>query len=512
MINCNHCGHDNLDEARFCEKCGGELVQESFCPSCGEPNDADAEFCEHCGASISGQVPPSSQTSPVPPPQSVVVEVHNKEKHGISRAWLLLLLLIPLLCFFVPDDSALGELLHDVDQIFPEDSPIGQFIPKIQNILPKISIITDPPEVGSIDSCADFQNAAKQNLSATAECAADGTTCDVIIAGAEVFALNVDVSYINHGFDTDITCKLENSVLICSVSKTKASPVPDVTVHHEIAGGQTCAYNLQPALTGQDDESVCCNRISGWFYNITYADGIFGFDLTCGDPSNIFPGFPVQQSYGKVYDKSGKYVSRIECSRQENIDLDFLICESMDAYNYADPNVTIDLMYLGPEGDSCQMEFEYDMFVPYKSSSNNGQCAPTAISTGYPFCRSGPGEGYNKKGNLEKDQNVTLVAKSGSGNWWKVQDPGCGVDCWVWGFWLDIQDDTSCLPVISGIEIGGSTPQPADPETEDPEDEGSGSEEPGDEEPGSEEPECLSPSDPACLYPECPCCRACVQF
>lgn len=55
---CNHCGHQNRKENKFCSKCGqriqiysinGKATQETAdCPNCGQPNSVESRFCSGC--------------------------------------------------------------------------------------------------------------------------------------------------------------------------------------------------------------------------------------------------------------------------------------------------------------------------------------------------------------------------------------------------------------------------------------------------------------------------------
>ena len=49
-MSCRICGHDNPDEARFCNACGGVLVPR--CPSCKAENPAGSRFCNVCGGAL----------------------------------------------------------------------------------------------------------------------------------------------------------------------------------------------------------------------------------------------------------------------------------------------------------------------------------------------------------------------------------------------------------------------------------------------------------------------------
>ena len=43
MVNCQNCGTEVVEGAKFCKNCGSEIVQEE------EVNDNDTKFCSNCG-------------------------------------------------------------------------------------------------------------------------------------------------------------------------------------------------------------------------------------------------------------------------------------------------------------------------------------------------------------------------------------------------------------------------------------------------------------------------------
>ncbi len=49
-MRCSGCGHDNKDEAKFCNECGTKL--EIVCASCSTPNPPGSKFCSECGTSL----------------------------------------------------------------------------------------------------------------------------------------------------------------------------------------------------------------------------------------------------------------------------------------------------------------------------------------------------------------------------------------------------------------------------------------------------------------------------
>jgi len=77
---------------------------------------------------------------------------------------------------------------------------------------------------------------------------------------------------------------------------------------------------------------------------------------------------------------------------------------------------------------------------------------PMATSTGYPFCRSGPGTAYNTITNLQPGQSFPITAVSGSGSWWEIAYNTSGGRCWVWDDLVTICGETDDIPVVSGTE------------------------------------------------------------
>ncbi|MCM1368023.1 MAG: zinc ribbon domain-containing protein [Roseburia sp.] len=52
---CGECGAENIDEAKFCVKCGSAIAESDdgvTCPNCGTQNTADSAFCVKCGTSL----------------------------------------------------------------------------------------------------------------------------------------------------------------------------------------------------------------------------------------------------------------------------------------------------------------------------------------------------------------------------------------------------------------------------------------------------------------------------
>ncbi len=74
-MNCQGCGKENPEGAKFCQGCGASLEKPGgkYCPACGSENVAGAGYCANCGASLAPEppaVPPPSV--PVQHPKRVV--------------------------------------------------------------------------------------------------------------------------------------------------------------------------------------------------------------------------------------------------------------------------------------------------------------------------------------------------------------------------------------------------------------------------------------------------------
>ncbi|WP_458452920.1 zinc-ribbon domain-containing protein [Methanobrevibacter sp.] len=88
MVNCQNCGFEIDDEAKFCKKCGSEIVIETkesnefkFCSNCGFKMDENIKFCPECGTSASGV------------PQTTNAAVSNADKNSALAAILSFLII-----------------------------------------------------------------------------------------------------------------------------------------------------------------------------------------------------------------------------------------------------------------------------------------------------------------------------------------------------------------------------------------------------------------------------------
>ncbi|HEY9151445.1 MAG TPA: hypothetical protein VIN60_01060, partial [Anaerolineales bacterium] len=84
---------------------------------------------------------------------------------------------------------------------------------------------------------------------------------------------------------------------------------------------------------------------------------------------------------------------------------------------------------------------------------------PMAVIKAVAFCRSGPGENYKSFANLNSNQNVVLLGKDPTGQYWLIQIPSG--TCWVAAQFVTVTGDTKNVPEMtpppvttSGIPAG----------------------------------------------------------
>ena len=70
---CLHCNHSNLDDAKYCSKCGAGLLRR-LCPSCHVANGGDSQFCQDCGFRLPAE---ADAPMPVVAPQPGTQEVRT---------------------------------------------------------------------------------------------------------------------------------------------------------------------------------------------------------------------------------------------------------------------------------------------------------------------------------------------------------------------------------------------------------------------------------------------------
>ncbi len=68
-MQCAACGHNNPDDADFCEQCAGDLIR--ACGACGTQNTPTAKFCKRCRASLAHGVSGSTAAA-VPEPAAPI--------------------------------------------------------------------------------------------------------------------------------------------------------------------------------------------------------------------------------------------------------------------------------------------------------------------------------------------------------------------------------------------------------------------------------------------------------
>ena len=72
---CLHCNHSNLDDAKYCSKCGAGLLRR-LCPSCHVANGGDSQFCQDCGF----RLPAEAETpAPVVAPQQAATQARTPQ-------------------------------------------------------------------------------------------------------------------------------------------------------------------------------------------------------------------------------------------------------------------------------------------------------------------------------------------------------------------------------------------------------------------------------------------------
>ena len=70
-MRCTACGHENREDALFCDQCGSEFAHS--CPSCSRQNDPGARFCRFCRTALAPDLStgPAKPSEPTPEPESI---------------------------------------------------------------------------------------------------------------------------------------------------------------------------------------------------------------------------------------------------------------------------------------------------------------------------------------------------------------------------------------------------------------------------------------------------------
>jgi len=97
-----------------------------------------------------------------------------------------------------------------------------------------------------------------------------------------------------------------------------------------------------------------------------------------------------------------------------------------------------------------------DEFLPTAAPC---QRPPTAMALGASTVRSGPGIAYDRVGNLTFAEVRIIIGRSQYFSWWQIllANDQAG---WIAAEAVDVQGDTSEVPVISPPLLDGSTPEP----------------------------------------------------
>ena len=76
MVNCQNCGEEVVEGAKFCKNCGSEIVVEQanekdtkFCSNCGFEMPKASKFCPECGTTAE-RVPPVINTTTIVVPSN----------------------------------------------------------------------------------------------------------------------------------------------------------------------------------------------------------------------------------------------------------------------------------------------------------------------------------------------------------------------------------------------------------------------------------------------------------
>lgn len=76
MVNCQNCGEEVVEGAKFCKNCGSEIVVEQanekdtkFCSNCGFEMPKTSKFCPECGTTVE-RVPPVMNTTTIVVPSN----------------------------------------------------------------------------------------------------------------------------------------------------------------------------------------------------------------------------------------------------------------------------------------------------------------------------------------------------------------------------------------------------------------------------------------------------------
>jgi len=76
MVNCQNCGEEVVEGAKFCKNCGSEIVVEQanekdtkFCSNCGFEMPKASKFCPECGTTAE-RVPPVMNTTTIVVPSN----------------------------------------------------------------------------------------------------------------------------------------------------------------------------------------------------------------------------------------------------------------------------------------------------------------------------------------------------------------------------------------------------------------------------------------------------------
>lgn len=75
-------------------------------------------------------------------------------------------------------------------------------------------------------------------------------------------------------------------------------------------------------------------------------------------------------------------------------------------------------------------------------------------------CRTGPGQSYDKVGNLEVGQQAVILGRTTDFQYWLVENPTGTGTCWIWAYYSIVTGPMDRIPVITPPPRPTSTAQP----------------------------------------------------
>lgn len=109
--------------------------------------------------------------------------------------------------------------------------------------------------------------------------------------------------------------------------------------------------------------------------------------------------------------------------------------------------------------------------VPTNTAKPGNPVVSVTVTTN---CRTGPGVNYRRIGSLYPGQVADLIARHPSQDYWYINLPGTGNNCWLWGYYANPSGNYHNLPIYtpppsptsSASETPTFTPSPTETEEE----------------------------------------------